>query len=86
MTEKTTELLKAALMLLPFLKASTDDCKDIKKAESMPPKAAAAYLMELGPWYDETPAQRLRREADEIEAKDAAIKRFRAAVAAFEEG
>jgi len=32
----------------------------------------------------ETPAQRLRRKADELEAKDAAIQRFRAAVAAFE--
>jgi hypothetical protein len=32
----------------------------------------------------ETPAQRLRREADEMEAKDAAIERLRAAVAAFE--
>jgi hypothetical protein len=28
-------------------------------------------------------AQRLRREADEIEAKDAAIERFRAAMAAL---
>jgi hypothetical protein len=32
----------------------------------------------------ETPAQRLRREADEIEAKDKKIERFRAAIRAFE--
>ena len=31
-------------------------------------------------------ADRLRQEADEIEAKDAAILRFRAAIAAAEEG
>jgi len=30
--------------------------------------------------------QRLRREADEMEFKDAVIERFRAAAAAFEEG
>jgi hypothetical protein len=66
MTEKTMELLEAALVLLPFLKTSTD---------AMPPEPPL-----------ETPAQRLRREADEMEAKDAAIERLRAAVAAFEEG
>ena len=31
----------------------------------------------------ETPAQRLRRDADEMEAKDAAIERLRVAVAAL---
>ena len=34
---------------------------------------------------DETPAQRLRRKADEIEAMDAAILHLRYAVEAFEE-
>jgi hypothetical protein len=58
------ELLEAALVLLPFLKTSTD---------AMLPEPPL-----------ETPAQRLRREADEMEAKDAAIERLRAAVAAFE--
>jgi len=77
-TEKTMELLEAALVLLPFLKTSTDSCNEIKKADATLPDDAIAPL--------ETPAQRLRREADEMEAKDAAIERLRAAVAAFENG
>ena len=39
-------------------------------------------------WMDATlsRAERLRREADDIEARDAAILKFRAAMAAFGEG
>jgi hypothetical protein len=73
MTEKTMELLEAAVMLLPYLKASTDDLK----LESL------EYLRKNAAHKGETPAQRMRREADELEAKDAAILRFRAAIAAF---
>jgi hypothetical protein len=83
MTEKTMELLEAALVLLPYLKTSTDQYNDIKKADTLPPDEAIA-LLRKGTRPPETPAQRLRREADEMEAKDAAIERLRAAVAAFE--
>jgi hypothetical protein len=73
MTEKTMELIEAALMLLPHLKASTDDLK----------LEPLDYLRKNATPKGETPAQRMRREADELEAKDAAILRFRAAIAAF---
>ena len=78
------ELLAASRALLPFLDASTDSDNAIKEADTMPPMEAVAYLMKIRPRYDETPAEKLRRQADELEAKDAAIARFRAAVAAFE--
>jgi hypothetical protein len=76
MTDKDRELYEAAKALLPFLKASTDDFK-------LDP---LTWLRQTKAPEGETPAQRLRREAEAeaIEAKDAAIQRFRAAVAAFE--
>jgi hypothetical protein len=71
MSGKAQELYEAATALLPFLEASTDP---------------SDYLNKALQHKDETQAQRLRRQADEIEAKDAAIHRFRAAAVAFEEG
>jgi hypothetical protein len=73
-SDKSRELFEAARALLPFLNASTDDRE----------LSALDYLRKNSPPACETTAQRLRREAGEIEAKDAAINRFRAAVAAFE--
>jgi len=63
------ELYAAAKAMLPFLEVSTDE---------------SAYFKKVLEHKGETQAQRLRRQADEIEAKDAAIVRFRAAVAAAE--
>jgi len=83
MTDQSTELLEAAKAVLPLLKASTDQYNALKKAVGMPLRDASDYLRKLAEKPDETPADSLRREADEMEAKDAAIKRFRAAVAAF---
>jgi hypothetical protein len=82
----TAELIEAARAILPFLEASTDSHNELKKADTMPLMEAVAYLMKIQPQYDEAPAQQLRREAGEMEARDIAIERFRAAVAAFEEG
>ena len=65
----TNDLIEAAKAVLPYLKASTDP---------------STYFATALQHKDETRPQRLRREADEIEAKDAVIGRFRAAVAAFE--
>jgi len=73
-SDAARELLEAAKAVLPFLKVSTDDSE----------LSALEYLKRTSPPPCETTAQRLRREASEIEAKDAVIKRFRAAVAAFE--
>ena len=75
------ELLEAAKALLPFLKASTDHFDMLAEADTNPPSEAIA-LIRSHQRPRETPAQRLRREADELEAKDAAIQRFRTAVAA----
>ena len=69
----TDELYEAALALLPYLNASTDGLE----------LTALERLKRVAPLEGETTAQRLRREADELEAKDAAIRRFRNAVAAF---
>ena len=41
-------------------------------------------IQHLKRFVSETPAQRMRREADEFDAKDRAIARLRAAVAAYE--
>jgi hypothetical protein len=76
MSNKTQELYAAALAVLPCLRASTDDLK----------LSDLEYLKKGRPPAGETPAQRLRREADEIEQRDAVIKRFRDAVAAFGDG
>ncbi len=62
------ELYEAARALLPFL-ADDDELSPIQH---------------LKRFVSETPAQRMRREADEIDAKDRAIARLRAAVAAYE--
>ena len=67
MSERERALYEAAVALLPHLEASTD-------------KRGAAWMEEVRNY---TRAQRLRREADEIEARDAAIERFRKAVAAL---
>lgn len=70
MDELTQELVAASLQLRPFLKASTD-----KRYEG----SALDHLQEL---YAGTPADRLRRDAEEMEAHDAAVIRFRNALAA----
>ena len=69
MSEKERELLAASAALLPFLEASTD--------------RSSGYWARVESERELSKAERLRREADEIEAKDAAIVRFRKAVAAF---
>jgi hypothetical protein len=63
------ELLEAAVALLPHIKASTD-------------KLTNSYVDKF---LNATDAERLRQQADAIEARDAAILRFRAAVAAINE-
>ena len=69
----TDELYEAAKALLPYLEASTDGME----------LDAFEYLRRNSRPKGETPAQRMRREADDLEAKDSAIKRFRDAVAAL---
>lgn len=84
-TDKRAELVDAAKALLPHIEASDDFYHGLKKAkESGVANAALDYMIDRKPPRDETPAQKLRREAEEIEAKDSVIKRFRDAVAAFE--
>jgi len=63
------ELFEAAKALLPLL--SEEDELD--------------PIAHLKRHMNETPAQRLRREADEIEARERAIERLRAAVKAYGE-
>ena len=80
------ELLGAAKGVLPLLKASTDKSKYLDRFQTM----SAAELLEDMKKDRETSnvpeSVKLRRQADEIEDRDAAILRFRNAVAAFGEG
>jgi hypothetical protein len=83
LSDKHTELLEAAKAVLPLLKASTD-----KLAEPERTMTAAELLADIQKSRAEMSvprAEKLRREADEIEAKDAAILRFRSAIDAFGE-
>ena len=66
------ELYEAGLQLRPFLKASTD--------RSPPPKSASDAMTALQTEFEMPQVEWLRRHAAEIEARDAAITRFRAAL------
>jgi DNA-binding PadR family transcriptional regulator len=84
MTDQHIQLLEAAKALLPYLEASTDH-RDSLIAISESGKEDLKRLNEEFKARERiSPADRLRQQADEIEAKDAVIKRFRAAVAAQE--
>ena len=85
MTDKTTELYEAAQAILPCLKASTDHRDVLRKIRTENTEEAIARMKAAQERDDISPADRLRKEADEMEAKDAAILRFRAAVAAIDE-
>ena len=85
MSDKSTELLEAAKAVLPFLAASTDNRDRLAEIEAMGEKPRSEAVDWIIARQKEAPAERLRREADEMEAKDAAVKRFRAAVAAMVE-
>lgn len=85
MTDRIQRLIEAAKAVLPYLKASTDRYNELKAVDAMSRKEADAWLRKSLEQPDETPAQKLRREADEMEAKDADIKRFREAIAACNE-
>lgn len=71
MDELTQELIAASLALRPFLEASTDG------------REGRAYYLHADRDVDCTRAERLRRQADDIEAEDAAVIRFRNALAAI---
>lgn len=79
-----TELLEAAKAVLPYLEASTDHRDFLVEIDGKSQDAIKALTTELRERERISPAERLRKQADEIEAKDAVIKRFRAAVAALE--
>jgi hypothetical protein len=79
-----TELLEAAKAVLPLLKASTDRIEEQKRRSE---RTSADIVAELRKDLDAAnipEADRLRQQAAELEAKDAAILRFRSAVAAFD--
>jgi hypothetical protein len=71
MTDATKELYDAAFALLPFLKASTDEY-----GQSLDEMVAHGRL---------SAGDRLRKEADQADKKDAAILRFREALVKFAE-
>jgi hypothetical protein len=83
MNDKTTELLEAAKAVLPFLEASNDKRDRILAVETSE-EARRKVREDFDASMKLSPVERLRREVDELEAKDTAILRFRAAVAAFE--
>ena len=83
MTDKATELLEAAKAVLPHLKASTDRTRpDYDKMTCGEISAHLKKDIETSPMRLPA-AERLRREADEIDARDEAIIRFRKAIAEF---
>ena len=84
MTDKADELLDAAKALLPYLKASTDHIDELLTVREFSIEDTIKRGNERRKQYEVSPADRLRKDADEIEAKDAAIRRFRAAVKAYE--
>lgn len=86
MTDKTAELLEAAKAVLPFLQASTDHRDYLRSIRTATLEEDKKALEKAWKQDEQSPADRLRKQADEIEAKDAAIKRFRDAVAALSEG
>lgn len=69
MTDKYTELLEAAKAIFPYLDLSSEE--------------TSAYWARSDWKRPLSKADRLRAEADEIEARDAKILRLRAAVASF---
>lgn len=73
------ELYEAGLQLHPFLEASTDQ---LDQPDFSDLAAAAEWLKQKNAMTD---AERLRRRAAKIEAKDAAIHRFRKALNAIKE-
>jgi hypothetical protein len=79
------ELLEAAKAVLPLLKASTDHRDTLLAIEKGTAEENEKVVEKIRAKDRMSPAEKLRMEADEIEAKDAAILRFRAAVAAFSE-
>lgn len=84
MTDKHVELLEAAKGVLPFLDASTDH-RDMLLRIRTESKEETDKAVKAHQKRDEiSPADRLRQQADEMEAKDAAIMRFRAAIAAID--
>ena len=82
MTDKSAELLEAAKALLPYLEASTDHRNILVAMSEAGPDELQKLSEESRARNRISPADRLRKQADELEAKDAVIKRFRAAVAA----
>jgi hypothetical protein len=78
------ELLEAAKALLPYLKASTDQRKRLDYTIATKEEILADMESDREKYGWHLPrAEQLRREAVQIEAKDAAIERFRAAIAAL---
>ena len=76
MSDKSTELYEAAQAILQYLKASTDHRDLLRKIrtdsrEEIMKATKAAHERE-----DISPADRLRQEADELEARDSAIARL----------
>ena len=78
----TTELLEAAKALLPYLEASTDHRDELIAVRELSIEDTLKRGNERRKQYEVSPADRLRKKADEMEAKDAVIKRFRATVEA----
>lgn len=73
---KLQELYEAGLQLRPFLETSNGPEPFANFEEG------AAWIKQRN---SETEAQRLRRQAERLEAKDAAVTRFRNALNAMEE-
>ena len=84
MTDQS-ELLAAAIALLPYLKASTDHRDLLRRIRDEPVEATQPEVDAIVKRDMISPADRLREQALELEAKDAAILRFRAAVEACKE-
>ena len=84
MTEKLNELLEAAKALLQYLEASTDHRDELRSVRKMTIEECIAQGEVARTESEVSPAEKLRRRASEIEAKDAAINRFRVAVTKLE--
>lgn len=81
----TTELIAAVRGIMKYLKASTDHRDFLLSIRKDTKEQNAKALEEYRKQDEIAPADRLRKEADEMEARDAAIIRFRNALAALGE-
>ena len=81
MDDKIKRLIAACSDIYDYLEASTDERdRRIAYKEKVDRMSVEELRADDTPWYMELPVDRLRRQIVEMEAKDAKIREFRAAL------